>query len=95
MDDRDLILLSLSVIVLGCASVTKFFTLRNNAKRQQKRRKWVKEILLSRNSEGTDAILVPKLLSDSANYKNFFRMSKETFALLLTTLEPDITPDII
>jgi hypothetical protein len=91
MDDRDLILLSLSVIAFGCASLVKQKLLRNRAIHQQKRRtKWVKEILLKRNSEGTDAILIPKLLSDSANYRNYFRMSKETFGVLLTALEPDL-----
>jgi len=92
MDDYDELMFAFNVIIFGCAFVSRAKMLRISKMRLRRRRAcWVREILRKRDAEGTHAILVPKLLSDSALYKNYFRMSKETFTELLTLLEPALT----
>ena len=59
-------------------------------KKRKRRSKWVRNILRKRNEEGVHGILLPKLLDDSVQYKNYFRMDKNTFKELLELIEPDL-----
>ena len=59
-------------------------------KKKSHRSVWSKDILLRRNKEGVHALLIPRLLSDSFLYVNYFRMTKETFVELLNLVEPGL-----
>ena len=57
-------------------------------KTRKPRRMWMREILKRRHLEGTQNILIPKLLSDEFHYKNFLRMDKDSFGFILNLVEP-------
>ena len=58
------------------------------SKKQKRSRVWAKNILLQRRKEGVHELLLPRLLSDSFLYVNYFRMNKDTFGELLNLIEP-------
>lgn len=57
----------------------------------RKRRYWMKAILRKRYSEGTFNLLIPQILSDDVQYRNFFRVSKDSFSFLLDIISPVLT----
>jgi hypothetical protein len=88
MEDIEKFALTLSTVVI---CYTAYMMLKVIKKRTRKKRShWVKEILMKRKEEGTNAILVPRLISDTAHYRNYFRMSKESFECLYNLVESDI-----
>ena len=91
MEDSDDFIFLLNVVIVCYTAflVTLDFTAKQKGrKRRRKRSVWIRHILRKRNEEGTHSILLPKLLCDDAHYRNFLRMSKEDFALLLAMVEP-------
>ena len=76
---------------MACTVITAAIEVRKRRRQRMRRRScWMREIFVKRKNEGTDAILIPKLLSDSVHFRNFFRMSKDTFSYLLQLLEPQL-----
>ena len=83
------LLANLSALIIGLGVLAAVVL--NTPKRQRRRHKtWVKDILRKRNEEGTFSLLIPQLLSDDGQYRNFLRMSKNSFQYLLSCLEPSI-----
>ena len=77
-------------IVLFCYAAFSLYKLVKRPRRYQVRRKWIRDILSKRQEEGAFSLLIPRLMSDKPHYRNYFRMSYETFSLLLSLVEPDL-----
>lgn len=50
----------------------------------------MREILRTRRTEGAYSILIPRLISDKTHFRNYFRMSQDTFEDLLRLVGPEI-----
>jgi hypothetical protein len=89
MDDQDKLLFAVNAVILCCSALS---ILRLLARRKVRRNRahWVREILTKRNEEGAYALLIPKLMSDPCHFHNYFRMSQESFNLLLNLVEPQL-----
>jgi hypothetical protein len=58
-------------------------------KRRRKRSKWVRDWISKRNCLGIQNNLIKELeLCDTASYKNYFRMDKDSFDILFTLIKP-------
>ncbi|KAL4717432.1 hypothetical protein ACJJTC_000581 [Scirpophaga incertulas] len=77
--DEDLIIISLL-----CAENERIMDVK------KKKKKWIADIPRSRNQEGEYHYLFPRLLSDSARFHTYFRMSKTKFYKLLYWTKPHI-----
>ena len=82
------IIFNLSVIIISLAALVEIKKIQG---RQRKRQTWIRSILQKREDEGVYQLLVPKLLANDDQFKNYFRMTKESFALLLSLIEPEIS----
>lgn len=89
--DVEFICANVSVMAVAFALLAvEIIRINDAARRNRRRRMWVKDILRKRYQEGTFHLLVPQLLSDDGQYRNFLRMSKDSFAFLLTRIEPGL-----
>lgn len=75
-------------IIAICYVAVRVYESEIRNRERTRRSIWIRRILREREIEGTCNILIPKLMSDSAHYKNFFRMTKETFSILLNHVQP-------
>ena len=94
MDDSflDLIRASVSIFAVALAFVAaEILRVTETTRRYKRRRTWVKDILLKRSREGTFNLLIPQLLADDSQYRNYLRMSKDSYAWLLSRVEPQLT----
>ena len=88
MDSGDeAIVCAASVTVMAAASVAVVYQ-----RRQKRRSEWVKRYLMSRQSRGAWAAIfreVHNIYLD--DYRNLLRMDDDTFHMLLSMVEPNIT----
>lgn len=68
----------------ACLSIILHFALKRNVRRKR----WVKEWLLKRDQYTHLNLLNEILITDTSDYHNYFRMSAETFQLLVKMVEP-------
>ena len=89
MDIDDILAVNLSVIII---TLTAIIILQEEDeeknKKKRKKRFWMKRILEKRHSEGTFNLLIPQLRSNDGHFKNFLRMSEDSYQLLLSLVEP-------
>ena len=78
----------LSVLIISLVALVK---IRQVQPRQRNRQTWIRTILQKREDEGAYKLLIPKLIANDNQFKNYFRMTKDSFALLLSMIEPDIS----
>jgi hypothetical protein len=95
MDEQTEMMVKLNLAVFAVALTALIIDLVSrdeNIHRPTRRRKrvWIKHILRKRDKEGTFNLLIPKLLADDVQYRNFFRMNKESFLTLLSFIESDL-----
>jgi hypothetical protein len=92
MDAELDLLINLNIVVTATAiAAIEIIRLEEEVARNKKRRFWMKEILRKRDTEGTFNLLIPQILSDGEQYRNFFRMSKASFSFLLDIVLPALT----
>ena len=92
MDDHQMLMnISFSLAAATCILI-KMLLAKNKSRKMKRnpRSCWVKEIIRKRRDEGVDVILIPKLVSDAPHYRNFFRMSKESFGYILNSISSDL-----
>ena len=76
MDAQLHLLINLNIAVAATAvAAIEIILLEEEVARNKKRRFWMKEILRKRDREGTFNLLIPQIVSDGEQYRNFFRMS--------------------
>ena len=92
MDAQLHLLINLNIAVAATAvAAIEIILLEEEVARNKKRRFWMKEILRKRDREGTFNLLIPQIVSDGEQYRNFFRMSKASFSFLLDIVSPVLT----
>ena len=93
-DDDYLHTLRVNLLTMIIALIGLVVELRRRREMQGRRRKrqiWIRTILQARHEEGAYNLLIPKLLTNDDQYRNYFRMSQESFSLLLSMIEPVIS----
>lgn len=91
MDDRDTVLSTFSVVSICYCTHLLLTLIRKSDRRPKPRTQWVRNFLKTRNTEGAYTLLSPRLISDKCHFRNYFRMSQETFQYLLSLVGPHIT----
>ena len=91
MDDDELIQLNLLILIVSLlAIIIEQQTTVDKRKVKRKKRYWVKPILEKRQSEGTFKLLIPQLQFHEGLFKNFLRMTEESYEILLSLVGPII-----
>ncbi|KAB0803464.1 hypothetical protein PPYR_00434 [Photinus pyralis] len=62
-----------------------------NNRRKRKRKMWVRPMFLQREQWGEFYHLVPQLKADSAQFFEYYRMSPESYELLVSIVKPLVT----
>ena len=92
MDVDASVVLSVALISYAAVMLTRHvLNSQERLPRRKGKRKWVKEILLERQREGTAKILIPKLLSDTILHINYLRMDSQSFEILVQLIAHRIT----
>ena len=85
------VLVKAKIAFICCIAIaTLLFLRKHRVRKTQRRKQWVREIIRTRKDEGAYALLRPKLMSDHADYRNYLRISKESFKYVLNLIEPKL-----